>query len=452
MRASREDLFEVIQLQEWRSRLTAAVVILFLFEAVSGLLIYFGPFSVTVQVMVLLHTLLGLAFVAPYIVYQVHHWLTNRPRPFNQHKLLGYLSVVAIAAVGVSGLVLTGQAAWGRKISYAWDLIHLVSGLSATVFVIWHLVIILGRHRRQATSEKAGRMRRAQGLFAFRTAIGLVALAAITAAWTMSAPTVSTEHAFPADYQLPFGDNPFAPSLATTLTGGAIEPETLANSERCGTGNCHTEIVAEWLPSAHRYSSMSPFFQGVQGAMAANNGPESTRYCGGCHDPIALFSGIKNLYSKDLSGLGAQQGVSCTVCHSIERTDVRGNANYVLAPQPRYLHELSDQPLAAWLGRFLIRAYPRQHLTSWTRSLYKTPEFCGACHKQFIDEEINNVGWVQLQNQYDTWRQSRWHVPNDPTRTIVCRECHMRLVKSLDPAAGDASDYNRSPHDDRHRS
>jgi hypothetical protein len=84
--------------------------------------------------------------------------------------------------------------------------------------------------------------------------------------------------------------------------------------------------------------------------------------------------------------------------------------------------------------------------------MFKAPEYCAACHKQFIDQEVNRVGWVQLQNQYDNWKASHWFVENDPQRTIECRECHMPLVASSDPASGDAADYNRSPDDRMHRS
>jgi hypothetical protein len=102
---------------------------------------------------------------------------------------------------------------------------------------------------------------------------------------------------------------------------------------------------------------------------------------------------------------------------------------------------------------FLIRAYPRQHVDSLSKRLFKTPDYCAACHKQFIDQEVNNVGWVQLQNQYDNWRKSRWNHPGDPTKTIECRECHMPLVAdSLDPASGDSLDYNRTANDTKHRS
>lgn len=451
MSARPQDLFEATQLREWRSRLTSATTALFTLEAITGLVIYFGPFSVSAQVMVLVHTAVGVAFVVPYAAYQWHHWRTNRTRPMNQHKLLGYLSLAAVAVAGISGLVLTYQAALTTRISYAWDLVHLISGLAATAFVLWHLGIILLRHAFQDTGDKALRMRLAQAVFLRRNAWALLAVAGIVAAWAWISPPLPGTRPFPADYVLPFGDNPFAPSLSTTSTGEALDPELMGNSESCGTAGCHAEIVEEWLPSAHRFAAMSPFFQQVQNAMAANNGPESTRYCGGCHDPIALFSGSKNLYSDDLSAHGYREGVSCVACHSIERTDVRGNANYTIAAQPRYLYENEQAGIAAWMGRFLIRAYPRQHLASWTRDLYKTPEYCGACHKQFIDEEINNVGWVQLQNQYDNWKQSRWH-NEDAGRSLTCRECHMRLQESLDPATGDAIDSYRTADDGKHRS
>jgi hypothetical protein len=198
---------------------------------------------------------------------------------------------------------------------------------------------------------------------------------------------------------------------------------------------------------------MDPGFQEIQKVMGEQNGPESTRYCGGCHDPISLFSGTKNLFTEELTSLaGYQEGVSCIVCHAIEKTDVQGNANYVIHQPSRYLFELDSTPAARFAGNFLIRAYPRPHVASLQHKLFKSPEFCAACHKQFIDEEINRVGWVQLQNQYDNWRKSRWNTPGDPTKTIECRECHMPLLDSRDPADGDDLDYNRRPDDGKHRS
>ena len=58
----------------WRSRLSVFVAGIMAFEALSGLSIWLLPFSVSNQVLVLMHTLGGLAFLLPYIVYQWAHW------------------------------------------------------------------------------------------------------------------------------------------------------------------------------------------------------------------------------------------------------------------------------------------------------------------------------------------------------------------------------------------
>ena len=187
--------------------------------------------------------------------------------------------------------------------------------------------------------------------------------------------------------------------------------------------------------------------------MAVEKGPESTRYCGGCHDPISLFSGSKNLDDKTLTNpIGLDEGISCVTCHSITKVDVKGNAEYQISRHQPYMFEEKKGATAKVLSDFLIRAYPKHHLESFQRTMLKTPEFCGSCHKQFIDKQVNGVGWVQLQNQYDNWRKSHWNIPHQPFKTIECRECHMPLMATYDPGNGDSLDYNRTPNDHKHRS
>ncbi|RMH21255.1 MAG: hypothetical protein D6701_02670, partial [Gemmatimonadetes bacterium] len=292
-------------------------------------------------------------------------------------------------------------------------------------------------------------------MFAVGSGAWLALGLALVGAGVVAYEPVGLVNHLPDDYSFVYGeDRPFAPSLARTATNDAYDPRSLAGSESCGTAGCHEEIVAEWSVSAHRYSAMDPAFREVQKAMGTQNGPESTRYCAGCHDPISLFAGTKNLFVDELTEPhGLDEGVSCITCHSIDETDVQGNANYVLHQPERYLFELQEDGRGRFVRDFLIRAYPRKHTETFSKRLFKSPEFCAACHKQFVDEEINAVGWVQLQNQYDNWRKSRWNHPGDPTRTIECRECHMPLVSpSSEPASGDALDYNRSPDDGKHRS
>ncbi len=91
-------------------------------------------------------------------------------------------------------------------------------------------------------------------------------------------------------------------------------------------------------------------------------------------------------------------------------------------------------------------------LKSFSRALYKTPEFCAACHKQYLDTDVNtDIGKVQGQNQYDNWKNSRWF-KDDLKDSTTCRECHMPLIDSKDPARGDVLDYNRNANDNKHRS
>ena len=439
---------------EWGRRFIGLTLAWLGLETLSGLAIWLLPFSVAAQWTVVLHSGIGVAFVAPVLVYQWQHLRAYWARPGGAVKWMGYLGTLATSVALVSGLVLVVQALWGRRISYAWDRVHLVSTFALLAFVLPHVVVTLVRDRAAALRPGLEAMRAASTRALARAAAGFALMLLPGALLWAVYPGDSLRDEFPADYSWKYGPRrPFAPSLAMTATGHAYDSRTLAGSESCGTAGCHEQIAAEWRVSAHRWSAMDPGFQRIQEEMAKQNGPESTRYCGGCHDPISLFSGAKNIFTAGLTGLaGYQEGVSCLVCHSVRKTDVKGNANFVVGQPRRYLFELHEGRAARAVRDFLLRAYPWQHTADLSKRLFKTPEYCAACHKQFIDQEVNNVGWVQLQNQYDNWRMSRWNHPGDPTRTIECRECHMPLVPSRDPAAGDTLDYNRRASDGMHRS
>jgi len=444
---------------EWRSRLAIAVGGILLFELGSGLALYLLPFSVSNQVMMIVHTLFGLLLVAPFAWYQLVHWRTYRHYTMTHTKATGYLGMGVTVACLVSGLVLTWQAAFGTRIGPVWDQVHLVTTFAVVGLVMPHIVLLVwrdGRAKPQTTLQEAARvavLRSERRYGAGAALVGLLALAVVGAGVAAyRPPTINDE--FPADYAFTHGkERPFAPSLARTETNWAFDSRTLSGSKSCGTSGCHEQITEEWAVSAHSYAAKDAAFQAIQEVMAKQNGAESTRYCGGCHDPISTFSGAKNIFAENLTELeGYEEGVSCLSCHGVKETDVKGNADYVIGRAERYLFEIDGSDRTQPVRDFLIRAYPRQHVDSLSKRLFKTPEYCAACHKQFIDQEVNDIGWVQLQNQYDNWRKSRWNHEDDPTKTVECRECHMPLVASDDPSAGDASDYNRTPDDGMHRS
>jgi hypothetical protein len=440
--------------QEWTHKLLLFVSALLVFETLTGLSIYFLPFSLSNQVMVLLHTVGGLVFTIPFAIYNYRHFLLTKWQKFNHFQLTGYISTFLSAILIVSGIVLTWQALFQSKISALWDTMHVISTFGLIVSLLPHIGLVMLRNYKSRKNQVMQVIVAAQRKYFRNTSMTTIILFAVVFLLGYSYEPVKLNNEFPEDYVYAFGeDRPFAPSLAVSNTGGAFDGKSLADSKTCGTSGCHEQIYKEWLPSAHRYAAMDLGFQTIQNEMAKQNGPESTRYCGGCHDPVSLFSGTKNIFVENLTNLdGYQEGVSCISCHAIKEVDVKGNANYVMTQPERYMFEMREGKTAKQISDFLIRAYPKKHIETLQHRLFKSPEFCAACHKQFIDEEINQVGWVQLQNQYDNWRKSRWNHPGDATKTVECRECHMPLTKSIDPSSGDDLDYNRTKKDGMHRS
>ncbi|HEX6202060.1 MAG TPA: multiheme c-type cytochrome [Thermoanaerobaculia bacterium] len=430
----------------WTSLWTHVALGALLVEAATGLLVTFAPFHAAVQWGLLVHTVLGLLLLVPITLYVGVHWLDYKRYNLSDSVLLGYVGGVALLVCAVSGLVVTWQGLFALAMSPAWRAVHLYSTYVVLATVAVHVVLVLARSKAVKVARPATR-----ALGYSSVGAGLAVALGFGLAGLYAGPSYVDE--LPEDYSYLYGeDRPFAPSLAVTETGGPLDADSFANSKTCGTAGCHEQIYEEWLPSAHRYSAMDPLFQKVQSVMAEQNGPESTRYCGGCHDPISLFSGTKNLFVEDLTGLqGYQEGVSCLSCHAIHQTDLQGNANYVIGRPESYLWQWQESGLGKRASDFLIRTYPDQH-KALSKRMYKAPEYCAACHKQFIDQEVNRVGWVQLQNQYDNWKASHWFTEGDPAKTVECRECHMPLVDSTDPSRGDDTDYNRTPDDGKHRS
>jgi hypothetical protein len=193
-------------------------------------------------------------------------------------------------------VVLTIQSVWGSRISYSWDTAHIVSTFALIAFAVPHLLVVMVRDGGLAPRPEVTNLLKVQWRALINAGVTCAAGLAIVALLWAIVPGERMVNQFPDDYSFSYGeDRPFAPSLARTVSGGAYESRSMAGSNSCGTSGCHEEIVAEWSVSAHRWSAMDAGFQRIQSEMAKQNGPESTRYCGGCHDPISLFSGTKIL-------------------------------------------------------------------------------------------------------------------------------------------------------------
>jgi len=234
---------------------------------------------------------------------------------------------------------------------------------------------------------------------------------------------------------------------------GSLKPSALAGSATCGNSGCHDSIYNEWRASAHGFAAEDVLFLQVQDLLIEEKGLAETRACAGCHDPAALLGGTRHDPWPEGSELPIFEANSCVTCHSTVETDTNGNGGYVIEAPERYLFEDRESGFSGLAAKFLIRAYPEKHVAEYKRPLYKSSEFCAACHKQVpAAGEATSAGLAQEQNEYDSWKSGRYYHGEDHPDTIECRECHMPLVDSDDPARGDDVDSYRSPGDGKHRS
>ena len=244
--------------------------------------------------------------------------------------------------------------------------------------------------------------------------------------------------------------SPFAPSSATTNTGGTIPADFFLTSETCG--RCHADIYEQWNASAHHFSSFNnQWYRRSIEYMQEVVGTTPSKWCAGCHDHAVFFNGrFDRPIVEQIDTPEAQAGLGCTSCHSIVHVgSTMGQGDFTIEYPP--LHDLaaSGQPLLRSLHDLLLRLAPGPHRDTFMKPFHReqSAEFCSSCHKVHLDLPVNDYRWVRGFNEYDNWQASgvsgqgarSFYYPETPQ---TCSSCHMPLVRSDDPAARDG--YVRS--------
>lgn len=243
------------------------------------------------------------------------------------------------------------------------------------------------------------------------------------------------------DYQFDYGDHPFRPSQTETPGSDFVATAEIAGSASCA--QCHADIADQWQSSAHRQAASDPTYVTNVTLLESNKGISATRYCEGCHAPIALLTG-QLTPGGEHGGIGGTpaniEGVNCLSCHRITHAvHLEGVASYHFAPASEYLFQNSQNGVLASLNRFLIAASATRHKTDMAQPILSEPTHCATCHTQFMDKDMNDWGWVKMQDDYQAWLNSpysRQHQQNFANETVVrCQDCHMPLVAADDPSA-----------------
>ena len=239
------------------------------------------------------------------------------------------------------------------------------------------------------------------------------------------------------------GDGPegaFFPSSAQVYGRQKIPSKFFMESDSCK--RCHEDVYNQWFSSVHHFSSFNnQWYRKSIEYMQDTIGTKPSKWCGGCHDPAVLYSGLMDTPIKQIVHRPeSQAGLGCMMCHSIANVkSTMGQGDFYLE-YPK-LHELAAtrNPVARSLHDFLIKLNPEPHRRVFLKPFMReqTAEFCSSCHKVHLDVPVNNYRWFRGFNEYDNWQASgvsgqgarSFYYPPKPQQ---CADCHMPLEASKD--------------------
>jgi hypothetical protein len=262
---------------------------------------------------------------------------------------------------------------------------------------------------------------------------GLIGLGlAIFAAFFFVMDPVHAQSGQKTTYELPFGTNPYAPSRARAAFRDFLNPSEIPPAEYCS--NCHQEAHREWRESSHANSFRAPFYLKNVQFLIDQKGIAFTRHCEGCHNPIALFSGV---LTKDFVGKRPfdEEGITCIVCHSITGLESKGGTGSYVMGVPAVMLNKDGTPRAGVPPLKDILAEPDLHKKAVMRDFLRSPEFCATCHKAAVPAELNGYKWLRAFSVYDEWQQSSWARESalpfyQKEKVSTCQDCHMQPAKS----------------------
>jgi tetratricopeptide (TPR) repeat protein len=410
-----------------RTAIRGPLVWLLPFLALSAAYLYaFPQANIFFAGVVLLHTFAGIV-TAALLIPALFRLLRNGT--FLERG--GYLFIAAGAVFGLV-LIKTGTSRTELK----WLYLHMLVSVFGAALLIADK---LGRRSGRAASPAAALLR-ATLCVAILAAIGYGARY-IRLSWRTRGRIENP--AMPPDNMKAEGDGAqgmFFPSSAQVYGNRKIPSKFFMESDSCK--RCHEDIYNQWYSSAHHFSSFNnQWYRKSIEYMQDTVGTKPSKWCGGCHDPAVLYSGLMDTPIKEIVHRPeAQAGLGCMMCHSIANVkSTMGQADFYL--EYPTLHELAatKNPVMRAVHDFVIRLNPEPHRRTFLKPFMKnqTAEFCSSCHKVHLDVPVNNYRWFRGFNEYDNWQASgvsgqgarSFYYPPKPQQ---CADCHMPAERSND--------------------
>jgi Flp pilus assembly protein TadD len=410
---------------------------LLIFLTISALYLYaFPQANIFYAAVVLLHAVAGV-FTAILLVLLLSSRLRNG-------SVLGRAGLLLVASGAILGLILfkTGTA----RAEWRWFYLH----IALSIIGIGLLIADWWDRRKERGSNRVTQKSSSHNI-ATRTLPAVVCLL-LFAGIACSARYIRESWQTRSRIQNPImppdtmngeGDGPegaFFPSSAQVYGKRKIPSKFFMESDSCK--RCHEDIYNQWLSSAHHFSSFNnQWYRKSIEYMQDTVGTQPSKWCGGCHDPAVLYSGLMDTPIKQIVHRPeSQAGLGCMMCHSI--ADVKSTMGqgdfYLEYPE---LHELAatHNPVARAFHDFVVRLNPEPHRRVFLKPFMKTQtaEFCSTCHKVHLDVPVNHYRWFRGFNEYDNWQASgvsgqgarSFYYPPKPQQ---CADCHMPAESSHD--------------------
>ena len=189
-------------------------------------------------------------------------------------------------------------------------------------------------------------------------------------------------------------------------------PKKFISAKECGV--CHPAHYREWAGSPHGHAHLSPAFQAFQRKLLTKSGGTIAGFCVRCHTPVGTALGERPLLPNAQRDPISLEGVTCAVCHSIDRLHGLVSGKFYLSPDFPFYGPFygPDEPGAKPGAEDTLIAdvpHPGKRFLA-----IKNSRLCGACH------DLISTGFLRIEEAFAEWRNSPWAAEG-----VSCQDCHM---------------------------
>lgn len=258
----------------------------------------------------------------------------------------------------------------------------------------------------------------------------------VCCAWGQSADTSGRKNyaaKISETYNFRFGPGKVGtPGNASVEGGGFIQPGAFPKATYCA--HCHEEAYSQWRQALHSNSFRTPFYRVSVNILPRTRGIEFTRHCDSCHNPISVLTGALTQDSQVDREFDAD-GLTCTTCHSIQKLkSTEGNGGFVIGV-PSAMVDEDGKPIPGEVPYEQIMAHPDRHSKAVMKGFYRTPEYCAACHKANLPNELNDYKFIRAFTVFDEWQNSKFSKRNPlnfySADFTTCQGCHMKRAPTI---------------------